>query len=134
MKKLVVALAMVFAVAVVFTGVAASSGDGGKLVASGFGCNVIDGNGNLFGTNNSEQWQYDNHTAVLRCTGDGAPYTGPNPPIFWTPANSFPGCNTLFGFTTDYYDKVGRKGNSQLVCVVTFANADSASGSGPGVG
>jgi len=133
MKKLVVALATVFVVAMVFTGVAASTGDGGKLVSSGFACNVIDGNGNLFTTSNSEQWQFQTH-ATMRCTGDGAPYTGPNPPIYWTPANSFPICNTLFGQTTNYYDKVGRSGNSQLVCTVALTDANSASGSGPGVG
>jgi len=132
MKKVVVALATVFVVAVVFTGVAASSGGGGKLVGEGFACGVLDGNGNSFSTNNSQLWEYQTR-AVLYCSGDGAPYTGPNPPHYFTFAETGLSCGMAqFGSTTDWVDKVGRSGNSQLTCQT--AKAASASSAGAGIG
>jgi hypothetical protein len=131
MKKLIVALATVFVVAVVFTGVAASGG-GGKVVAEGFTCGILDGNGNIFTTNNSVLIEYQTR-AVLQCSGDGAPYTGPNPPHYFTYAETGLSCGMLqFGSTTDWVDKVGRGGNSQLTCQT--AKAASASGAGGGLG
>jgi hypothetical protein len=138
MRRVVVAVATVFAVAAVFTGVAASSGDGGRLFAKGFACNVIDGDGDLFLTFNSEQWVYQDKQ-VLRCTGDGDPYLGPNPPFYWGNANWPPPgggglCNTFFGLTKDWSDKVGRKGNSQLVCITGGDPASASAPSTAGVG
>jgi len=131
MKKLVVALATVFVVAVVFTGVAASGG-GGKVVAEGFSCGVVDGNGGIFSTNNSVLIEYQTR-AVLQCSGDGAPYTGPNPPMYFTYANTGYSCGMLqFGSTLDWVDKVGRTGNSQLTCQTD--KAASASSAGAGIG
>ena len=131
MKKLVVALATVFVVAVVFTGVAAS-GDGGKVVASGFPCGILDGNGSVFITTNSTLIEYQTR-AVLQCSGDGAPYTGPNPPHYFTFAETGLSCGMLqFGSTTNWVDKVGRSGSSQLTCQTD--KAASASSAGAGIG
>ena len=131
MKKFVVAVATVFVVAAVIAGGATAKGDGGTLVASGFACNVVDGTGALFTTFTSEQWLYQNK-AVLRCVGDGAPYLGPAPPKFWNTTNWPPPgggglCGTFFGTTADWSDKVGRSGNSQLTCIVTFDGDPPAS-------
>ena len=139
MKKLVVAVATVFVAAAVLAGGVAAKGDGGKLVASGFACNVVDGDGDLFVTFASEQWLYQNQ-AILRCSGFGDPYLGPAPPKFWNTTNWPPPgggglCGTFFGVTSDWQDKVGRAGNSQLTCTVTFDDPPASTESGAkGVG
>ena len=133
MKKLAVAFATLFAVAAVFTGVA-MSGDGGKVVAEEFACGILDGNGNVFITTNSVLIEYQDR-AVLRCTGDGAPYTGPNPPKHFNFGNTGLSCGMLqFGSTTNWTDKVGRSGNSQLVCQTDTRNGDDAASAGAGIG
>ena len=132
MKKLVVALATVFVAAAVFTGVAASTGDGGKVVASGFSCGIVDGNGGIAITNNSTLIEYQTR-AVLQCSGTVTPYTGPNPPMYFTYANTGYSCGMLqFGSTLDWVDKVGRSGSSQLTCQTD--KAASASSAGAGIG
>ena len=133
MKKLVVALATVLVASAVLVGGVAASGDGGKLVASGFSCGILDGNGSIFITTNSELWEYQSR-AVLRCSGSGAPYTGPNPPKYFNFGNTGLACGMLqFGSTTDWVDKVGRSGSSQLTCQTDKA-VDSASSAGAGIG
>ena len=133
MKKLVVAVATVFATAAVVVGVAAANPDAGTVVARGFSCGILDGNGDIFVTTNSELIEYQTK-AVLHCSGDGAPYTGPSPPKFFNFGNTGLSCGMLqFGSTTDWVDKVGRSGNSQLTCK-TAINGDAAASAGAGIG
>lgn len=134
MRKLVIAVATVFATAAVVVGVAAASGDGGTVVARGFSCGLLDGNGGIFSTTNSTLTLYQTK-AVLQCTGDGAAYTGPNPPKYFNFGNTGLACGMLeFGSTTDWRDKVGRSGNSQLTCVQHLNGDDLASSAGAGIG
>jgi hypothetical protein len=134
MKKLLVALAAVCA-AGVLAGTVSANPDAGTVVASGFGCGILDGNGNTFVTNNSTLTLYANKV-VLRCSGDGAPYLGPNPPRIFTIADTGLTCGMLdFGSTENWTDKVGRNGNSQLVCTILLGQRDgAASGGGAGLG
>jgi hypothetical protein len=105
------------------------------VVASGFACGVLDGNGNVFITTDSELIVYSNQQgskAVVHCTGDGAPAPALT---YFTFANTGLTCGMLqFGSTTDWVDKVGRNGNSQLTCVQALNGADSASSAGAGLG
>lgn len=130
MKKLVVAVATVFVAAVFVSGVGAGN-RGGTLVDSGFGCGILDGNGSIFVTSNSELWLYDNGKAVLKCSGNGAASTPPSL-ILWNNANTGLLCGSQYGATTDWVDKVGYNGNSQLTC--TFDVRDGAAGAGAGIG
>ena len=128
-KKIALAFATVLAVAAVGTTVASASGP--TVVASGFACNVFDGNGNLFSTNNSVLTVYDSGKVVLKCNGDGA---GAPALTFYNYDNTGVTCGMLqFGSTTDWSNKVGYNGNSQLTCT-TFVHADAASASGGGAG
>ena len=128
-KKLALAFATVFAVAAVATTVASASGP--TIVAEGFACGVLDGNGATFVTTNSTLTVYDSGKVVLKCNGDGAPAENLT---FFTFANTGITCGMLqFGSTTDWVDKVGRGGNSQLTCT-TFLNGDAASASGGAAG
>jgi hypothetical protein len=128
MKKLVVAAATVIAAAAMATGVASGSGGGGTVIAEGFACALLDGNGDLFITTNSQLWLYSNQQQTkvkLLCNGDGAPAPSLT---YFNFANTGITCNVpLAGSTTDWQDKVGRNGNSQLTCSVIFAGeADAA--------
>jgi hypothetical protein len=126
MKKLVVAFASVFAVAALAAGVASGSGGGGTVTFSGFPCGVFDGNGQIFITTDSQTILYQNQQsskAVLKCSGWGAPAAS------FTILSGF-GCNTQYGSTTNTTDKIGKNGNSQLVCTVDLTNADVAASSG----
>ena len=129
MKKLLVAAAALSAAAIFAGGVGANP-DAGKIVASGFSCGLIDGQGNFIVTDNSVLTLYQTK-AVLRCTGTGA---GANPgPVYWNFGNTGAYCGMLeFGITTDWSDKAGYNGNSQLTCTTT--NISSASSAGAGVG
>lgn len=142
MKKLVVAAATVLAAAAITTGVASGSGGGGTILDEGFPCAVLDGNGNSFITTNSQLWLYSNQQQTklkLLCNGDGAPAPSLT---YFNFANTGILCNVpLAGTTTDWQDKVGRNGNSQLTCSVVFAGNDidpaaiaSATAGGAGVG
>lgn len=125
MKKFAVAVASVL-VAASITVAASGSGGGGTVVFEDFLCGILDGNGNVFLTTDSETILYSNQQgtkAVLRCSGNGAPAAS------LTYFTGF-GCNTQFGFTTDSVDKVGRNGNSQLTCTIHLENGDNASSSG----
>jgi hypothetical protein len=135
MRKLIVAMvASAALVGGVLAGSVAASGDGGTIVASGFECSILDGNGNAFITTNSTLTVFGSKS-VLRCSGDGAPYTGPNPPIFWNFGNTGLTCGMLdFGSTENWSDKVGRLGNSQLVCIGPPTPPTSPSSGGAGVG
>jgi hypothetical protein len=135
MRKLMVAITTVFVVVVAVTAVASAGGGGGTVVASGFACGVLDGNGDIFTTTDSEIIVYSNQQgskAVLHCTGDGAPA----PTLtYFTFANTGITCGMLqFGSTTDWVDKVGRNGNSQLTCVQQLDDVASASSAGGGLG
>ena len=136
MKKLVVAFATVLVASAVLVGGVAASGEP-TVVAKGFSCGILDGNGNIFITNNSELLLYDNQQttkAVLHCSDDGAPYTGPNPPKIFNNANTGLLCGMLqFGITANWSDKVGRRGNSQLTCV-QYGPFDGSASSGAGIG
>ena len=83
MKKLVVAFATVLAtvlVAAVFAGGVAAGG-GGKVVAEGFACGILDGSGSIYITNNSELWSYQNRS-ILRCQGNNGVGADPGPHFF----------------------------------------------------
>ena len=131
MKKLVVAVATVFVTAAVVAGGVASAGTGGTVVASGFSCGILDGNGNGFSTTNSELIVYQTK-AVLRCSGNGAAAPSLR---HWNFGNTGLSCGMLqFGSTTQWDDKVGQSGNSQLTCTQPLDSAESASGGGAGIG
>ena len=136
MKKFVVAVATVFVVAAVVAGGVSASGDrGGTLVASGFSCGILDGNGNIYTTTNSELWSFQNRS-VLRCQGNNGVGTAPNPgPIYFNFGNTGLSCGMLqFGSTTTWSDKVGYKGDSQLTCYGPPNAVDAAASSGAGIG
>ncbi len=130
MKKLVISAVVALAAsAAIAVGVASGSGGGGYLYDSGFACNIFDGNGNLFTTDNSELWVYQNQQsakAVLRCSDDGAPASSLT---YYNNGNTGALCSVYMGsyLTADWSDKVGRNGNSQLTCTYTFYGQDSAS-------
>ena len=131
MKKLVVAVATVFVVAAVLVG-GATADRGGTLVDSGFSCGILDGNGNIFVTSNSELWVYQTK-AVLRCSGYGA--AAVNGPIYFNYGNTGASCGMLqFGSTRDWVDKVGNSGNSQLTCTQFLDAANGAASAGAGIG
>ncbi len=135
MKRLVLLSATVVACIVVVAGTANASGGGGRVVESEFPCTVLDGNGNPFVTSNSTLTVYSNQQgakAVLRCVGDGA---GAPSLTYFNYANTGLSCGTQFGSTTDWSDKVGRNGNSQLTCTVNLDNLQrAAAGSNTGLG
>ena len=129
MKKVLFALAAACAVTVTAVGGALASGGGGIVVDRGTACGILDGNGNVFVTNNSVTTVYSNQQgskAVLQCEDNGAPAAHLT---FFTNANTGLVCGTLFGGTTNWVDKVGRNGNSQLTCTVDLSDADSAASS-----
>jgi hypothetical protein len=129
MKKLVVALATM-AVAAVFAG-AVVAGTGGTVVASGFACSVLDGNGNSFVTTNSIVTAYDSGKVVMKCNGNGA---GAPSLTFFNNANTGLLCGIPgYGVTADWQDKVGYNGNSQLTCT-TWASDQVAAASAGGAG
>ena len=112
MKKLVAAAATVALAAAMVVGVA-SADRGGTLVDSGFACGILDGNGSAFITTNSELWVYQTK-AVLKCSGNGAPAASLT---YFNYGNTGISCGMLqYGSTTDWVDKVGYNGNSQLTC------------------
>ena len=128
-KKLALALAALLVVGAVATSVATAGGP--TVVATGFACNVYDGNGNLFSTNDSVLTAYDSGKVVLKCIGNGA---GAPDQVIFNFANTGVTCGMLqYGSTTNWSNKVGYNGNSQLTCT-TFVNADVASASGGGAG
>jgi hypothetical protein len=121
MKKLLVAVTAVAAIAVVGAGGVSANTDG-EIVASGFKCTIYDGNGVPFATTNSVLILYQ-HKVVLRCNGDGAG-ARPAGPIYFNPSNKPALCNVRpYGFTTNWSDKVGYNGNSQLTCTQVFTNS-----------
>jgi hypothetical protein len=128
MKKLVVAAVAALAAAAIATGVAAGSGGGGTLIAEDFACAILDGNGSTIAASSSQLWLYSNQQQTkvkLLCQGDGAPAPSLT---YFNYANTGLTCNVpLAGSTTDWQDKVGRNGNSQLTCSVVFSgDADAA--------
>ena len=130
MKKLVATLAATCVVAASVVGVAFANADAGRVVDSGFACNVFDGNGNLFTTTNSVLTVYSNQQgskAVLRCEGDGAAA-----PFLQHYNFNRTGllCGTQFGSTDHWDNKVGRNGNSQLTCTVPLNGDDAVASSG----
>jgi hypothetical protein len=128
-KKLALALATFLVVGAVAATAASASGP--TIVDSGFACNVFDGNGNLFVTTNSTLTVYDSGKVVLKCNGNGA---GAPSLTFFNYDNTGVTCGMLqYGSTTDWSNKVGYNGNSQLTCT-TFVSADAASASGGSAG
>jgi hypothetical protein len=134
MKKLVLGVAAACAVAVAAVGVAFAGG-GGTVVASGFPCGILDGNGNVFITTDSEIIVHSNtqgSKAVMHCTGNGA---GAPTLTYFNYANTGLTCGMLdFGSTTEWVDKVGVLGNSQLTCVQRLSGPTSAATAGAGLG
>ena len=132
MKRLVVALATMLVVGVAAVG-AAFGASGPTVVAEGFPCAVYDGNGVPFVTTNSVLTLYASGKVVLKCQGDGA---GAPSLTHFNYGNTGVVCGMLqYGVTTDWSDKVGRNGNSQLTCT-TFANSTDrlSSAGGAGIG
>ena len=129
MKRLVALVLVVFAVAAVTTTATAS---GPTVVAEGFSCGLLDGNGDVFFTTDSILILYASGKAVLKCNGNGAPAPSLT---FFNYANTGLTCGMLqFGSTTDWVDKVGAAGNSQLTCTTRVSSDASASTAGAGVG
>ena len=132
MKKLVAIGVAVLAAGVLAIG-AGASGDGGTVVASGFSCAILDGNGNSFITTNSTLTVFGSKS-VLRCSGVGDAGAGPWP-IYWNFGNTGLSCAMLqFGSTTNWQDKVGYNGLSQLVCYGPPTPPTAPASSGAGVG
>ena len=131
MKKLVLTLAAVCAVAATVVGTGLANPDAGTVVASGFGCGVLDGNGNVFITTDSTLTVYANDQgskAVLQCEGQGTPAEFLKHYNF---ARTGITCGMLqFGSTTWWDNKVGRAGNAQLTCTLPLNGDDSVSASG----
>ena len=74
---------------------------------------------------------YDSGKVVLKCNGNGA---GAPALTFYNFANTGASCGMLqYGSTTDWSNKVGYNGNSQLTCT-TFVSEPTASASGGGAG
>lgn len=130
MKKLVALVMVVFAVAAVTTTATAS---GPTVVAEGFSCGLLDGNGDTFSTTNSILIAYASGKVVLKCNGDGA--AAESLTIF-NYENTGLECGMLqYGSTTDWTNKVGKAGNSQLTCTTHAVNGDArASAGGAGIG
>jgi hypothetical protein len=126
MKRLIVGFAAAaVAAAIIVGGVAANNPDAGEVIASGFKCTIIDGTGHQFIIANSTLTLYQNKV-VLRCTGDGAPA----PQLtYWNNANWPPPYGgsicvmRQYGPTTNWQDKVGYNGNSQLVCTKSLPSS-----------
>jgi hypothetical protein len=137
MKKFAVAVVTVLATAALAAGVASGSGGGGTVIAAEFPCGVFDGNGNVFITYNSTLTLYSNQQGAklkLRCEGDGA--RAPSLTYF-NYDNTGASCGVIYGSTTDWVDKVGYNGNSQLTCTLQLEDGDSINGSasaGAGIG
>lgn len=129
MKKLVAVILAVLATAA-FTTAATASGP--TVVASGFACGVLDGNGATFSTTNSVLTLYDSGKVVLKCNGNGA---GAPSLTFFNFGNTGLSCGMLqFGSTLDWSNKVGYNGNSQLTCTTFVDDAARASSAGAGLG
>jgi hypothetical protein len=137
MKKFAVAAVTVLATAAVAVGIASGSGGGGTLIDEGFACGILDGNGNFIAASSSELWYYSNQQQTklkLKCEGDGA---GAPSLTYFNYANTGLTCSVPYGgSTTDWVDKVGRNGNSQLTCSVTFDGdgPDGSASGGAGIG
>jgi hypothetical protein len=116
-KKLVLALAAMLLVAVSVVGV--SSANPPIIIAEGFECTVLDGNGNAFVTTNSISYFYVNQRSakgVLRCQGNGAPAPAVR---HWNASNTGLTCFVLPFGNAHYWDnRVGRGGEAQLECTV----------------
>ena len=132
MKKFVVAVATVFAVAAVVAGGVAASDSGPKLIDSGFACGILDGNGNVFITTNSSRWLSQNKVWI-QCEGNGAPA---KVLTYFNFGNTGLTCNIGGGYggTRDWVDKVGRAGNSQLTCKLSIDDPAASSSGGAGLG
>ena len=130
MKKLLAAVVVVLAASAVAVGVASGSGGGGKLVDEGFPCTILDGNGSAIAATSSELILYASK-AVLRCSGDGAAAASLT---YFNYGNTGLTCGSAYGSTTDWSDKVGRNGNSQLTCTFDLVPTASSSARGAGLG
>ncbi len=133
MKKVVALFAIVVASMALVAGTASASGGGGTVVDSGFACALLDGNGGIIVTYNSTLTVYSNQQstkAVLRCEGWGA---GASSLTYFNYANTGLTCGSQFGSTTNWSDKVGRNGNSQLTCTFT-PNGEVSAGGSAGLG
>jgi hypothetical protein len=129
MKRLVALVLVVFAVAAVTTTATAS---GPTVVSEGFSCGVLDGNGSTFITTDSVVILYASGKVVLKCNGNGAPAASLT---FYNFDNTGLSCNVPgYGSTTDWLNKVGKAGNSQLTCTTHAVDDARASAGGAGIG
>ena len=137
MKKLTSAVVAVLVTAAIAVGVASGADRGGTVIATGFGCQIWNGDGTTFFTNNSVATHYSNQQGskiVVQCQAIGIPapsltfYTGANTGLCYV-FGLAPGC------TFDWSDKVGYNGSTQLT--ITWhdvdANAAAAALSSAGV-
>jgi hypothetical protein len=131
MHKLALAIATVFVVAISAAGIA-SGVSGPVVVDEGFDCNIFDGNGDLFVTTDSQVIFYESTgKVVLRCQGTGA--AAPSL-IHFNFGNTGLSCGIPgYGATTDWDNKVGRSGHSQLTCTTFVEAANSASSGAAGI-
>jgi hypothetical protein len=130
MKKQLAGLITVAVIAAVAVGGVSANSDG-TVVASGFKCFVYDGNGALVFTNTSNLTVYQNKV-VLQCSGFGA---GARPgPIYFNITNKPAVCvMRQFGPTTNWSDKVGFNGNSQLTCTKAITNESTSESEDAGI-
>ena len=130
MKKLVLTLAAVCAVAATVVGTGLANPEAGRVVDEGFACGVLDGNGNVFITTDSVLTVYANQQgakAVLQCEGTGAPAAFLK---HYNYERTGLVCGTAFGGTTWWDNKVGRAGHAQLTCTVPLNGDDAVASSG----
>lgn len=114
MKRVAVAVAAVLAVAASSVGVALASG-GPTVIAEGFRCEIIGGDGDFFVTYESELIEYASGKLVQRCTGYGPPARRLT---YYSFDNTGEKCliSLIDGLTFDWIAKVGRNGHSQQTC------------------
>lgn len=135
MKRLALVVATIVAAFAAMAGTAGAWG--GYVVDSGFACGLYDGSGNIHITYNSVLTVYDSGKVVLQCEAVVGNTTGNL--VTFNYENTGATCGMLdFGSTTEWKDRVGRSGESQLTCT-TYAKdnidlARIASASGAGVG
>jgi hypothetical protein len=95
---------------------------------------LSDGNGNTIYTYDSVVIAYDSGKVVLKCTGNGA---GAPSLTFFNYSNTGFLCGIPgYGVTTDWQNKVGYNGNSQLTCTTWADQAAPArvASAGAGIG
>lgn len=132
MKKLVVALATVFAAAVM---VSSATADGPIIEERGFACGVLDRGPSFVLTFDSYFAWFDSGKTYLRCEADGTPGSQK---IQYTFENTGILCGVpVSGLTDEWKNTIGANGHIQLTCKgflnPNTVDADASTG-GAGLG